>query len=270
MSWDDTLGNMKTLDLWRESIGLVYKAETFDAVQPTVHRRPLPRRPDQRMKYGTVPGVTNPVARLVMGVDNQRAMPHATVMFDDYFEQGGNCFDSAFGYGGGLCEKVLGQWVKNRGLRAQVVLLDKGAHTPNCNPTDLTKQLLVSLERLQTDYLDIYMMHRDNLEIPVGEFVDVLNEHLRAGRIRCFGGSNWSIERIEAANAYARKKGLTGFVAVSNNFSLARMVNPPWDGCIASSDAQSREWFTRTQMPLLAWSSMAAVATCTVPQPSRK
>ena len=257
MSWEDTLGNMQTLDLWRESIGFLYDSEKFDAPHPTVHRRPLARRPGQRMQYGKVPGVGKPISRLVMGVDNQKQMAHTAVMFDDYFEQGGNSFDSAYGYGGGMCEKVLGQWVKLRGLREQVVILDKGAHTPLCNPTDLTRQLLESLERLQTDYLDIYMMHRDNEEIPVGEFVDVLNEHLRAGRIRCFGGSNWSIQRIEAGNAYAKKKGLTGFAAVSNNFSLARMVDPVWRGCIHASDAASRAWFTRTQMPLMPWSSQA-------------
>src|SRR5438045_890015 len=51
-------------------------------------------------------------------------------------------------------------------------------------------------------------MHRDNPDVPVGEFVDVLNEHLNAGRIRAFGGSNWSLERVDAANDYAHSKGL--------------------------------------------------------------
>jgi aryl-alcohol dehydrogenase-like predicted oxidoreductase len=114
-----------------------------------------------------------------------------------------------------------------------------------------------SLERLQTDYVDIYMMHRDNPEVPVGEFVDVMDEHRRAGRMRVMGGSNWSIERIEAANEYARSRGLAGFAAISNNFSLARMVEPPADGCLSSSDARSREWLRRTQMALVSWSSQA-------------
>ena len=79
----------------------------------------------------------------------------------------------------------------------------------------------------------------------------------QAGRMRLFGASNWPIARIEAANAYARANGLRGFAAVSNNFSLARMVEPVWAGCISASDAASRAWLAETQMPLLPWSSQA-------------
>jgi aryl-alcohol dehydrogenase-like predicted oxidoreductase len=258
MSWDDTLGNMKTLDRWREAIGLVYEAEQPEGKTLTVAKRPLTVKPDNIMKYGRIPGVDKPVSRLVMGVDNQVTWPHAAVMFDDFFERGGNCFDSAFIYGpDGLCEKLLGRWVKNRGVREQVVILDKGAHTPHCTPEALSKQHLISLERLQMDYVDIYMLHRDNLEVPVGEFIDVLNEHKRAGRIRAFGASNWSIERVQEANKWAAEHGLTGFSAMSNNFSLARMVDPVWAGCIAASDAKSRAWLTEAGMALMPWSSQA-------------
>jgi predicted dehydrogenase/aryl-alcohol dehydrogenase-like predicted oxidoreductase len=257
MSWDDTLGNMRTLDRWREAIGLVYDSEKPENYTHTVHGRPLARRKDTKMLYGKVPGVTKDVSRLVMGVDNQNTIAIASVMFDDFFERGGNAFDTAFIYGGGNHEKNLGWWIKNRGVREQVVLLDKGAHTPDCNPVSLTKQFMESLKRLQTDYVDIYMMHRDNPEIPAGEFIDVLNEHVRAGRMRAFGGSNWSIPRVEEANAYAKKKGLLGFSAVSNNFSLAHMVNPVWGGCIHVSDAASRAWLKKTQTPLMPWSSQA-------------
>jgi aryl-alcohol dehydrogenase-like predicted oxidoreductase len=100
-------------------------------------------------------------------------------------------------------------------------------------------------------------MHRDNPEVPVGEFVDVLNEHQKAGRLRLFGGSNWSIARVTAAHQYAKQHRLSGFAACSNNFSLARMVSPVWDGCISASDPASRQWFKETQTPLLAWSSQA-------------
>ena len=254
MTWDDTLGNMRTLDRWREAIGLVYEMEKPPNVG-VVHRGPLTARKDNKMKYGRIAGLDKNVSRIVMGVDNQGGMPHAAVMFDEFFQRGGNCWDTAYVYGGGNCERLLGQWIRNRGLREQVVILDKGAHTPFCTPEHLTSQLLESLQRLQTDYLDIYMMHRDNPDVPVGEFIGVLNEHKNAGRIRAFGGSNWTIARIRAANACAKRKGLTGFSAVSNNFALAEMVQPVWDGCVHSSDAKSRAWFRRTRMPLMPWSS---------------
>jgi aryl-alcohol dehydrogenase-like predicted oxidoreductase len=257
MGWDDTLGNMKTLDAWRLSFGFVYDAEKPAGQMQPVHGRPLAVRKDASMKYAGVPGVELPVSRLVMGCDNQTFLPYGAVMWDDFFERGGNAFDCAFVYGGGNCEKTLGQWVKNRGIRKQVVILDKGAHTPMCFPDKLTEQLHISLDRLQMDYLDIYMMHRDNTDIPVGEFVEVMNEHKRAGRMRAFGVSNWTLERIQAFNDYAKQKGLTGLSAVSNNLSLARMVEAPWAGCLSSSDPKSREYFTKTQMVLMPWSSQA-------------
>src|SRR6266487_3003923 len=152
---------------------------------------------------------------------------------------------------------MLGHWMKNRDIREQVVLLDKGAHTPHCNPQALVSQLQESLTRLQTDYVDIYMLHRDNPDIPVGEFVTALNEQKDAGHIRVFGASNWSIERIQEANVWATKHGMSGLSAISNNFSLARMVQPLWEGCLSASDPRSRTWFTEHQIPLMPWSSQA-------------
>ena len=257
MTWNDTLGNMKTLDRWRAALGVVYDAEKPVGQILPVHKRPLIARPGHRMKYGSIAGVEKPISRLVMGVDNQTFWPHASVMFDDFFKYGGTCFDTAYIYASGACEKMLGHWVKNRGIREQVVLLDKGAHTPHCNPQAVVSQLQESLTRLQTDYVDIYMLHRDNPDIAVGEFITVLNEQKHAGRMRIFGASNWSIERVEEANRWAAEHGMSGFSVMSNNFSLARMIDPVWAGCISASDAWSRAWLTEQQMPLMPWSSQA-------------
>lgn len=253
----DTLGNLAALDAWRAAIGLVYEAEKPVNFTHTHARRPLARRAGVAIPAGKIPGLTKPFSRLVMGCDNQTTMPHGAAVWDDYVERGGNAFDTAYVYGGGLQEKLLGQWIKNRGVRESVAVVVKGAHTPCCTPEWLTRQLEESLGRLQIGYADIYMLHRDNLEVPIGEFVDVLNAHVRAGRIRVFGGSNWSLARVAAANDYARSKGLQGFGVLSNNFSLARMVDAVWDGCIAASDPDSRRWLSQHQVPLLAWSSQA-------------
>jgi len=261
MTWDDTLGNMYSLDRWRDSIGLVYEEEKPQNNRPgygrPIARRATPQKGDPAMKYGRIPGLDRVVSRLIMGCDNQRTFPHAAVMWDDFFERGGNAFDTAYVYGGGTPEKLLGQWVKSRGVRDQVVIIAKGAHTPFCDPANLTRQLLESLDRMGLPGADIYLMHRDNPQIPVGEFVDVLNEHVRAGRLKAFGGSNWSTQRIQQANEWAAKRGRTGFAILSNNFSLARMVEAPWAGCISASDPHSRAWLTKAQIALLAWSSQA-------------
>jgi predicted dehydrogenase/aryl-alcohol dehydrogenase-like predicted oxidoreductase len=257
MSWNDSLGNMRALDLWRESIGLVYESEKPTACLRTVSGRPLAPQPGAPMTYGAIPGMDKPVSRLVMGVDNQFRMPHASVLFDDYFEHGGTTFDTAYVYGGGVCERLLGQWVKNRGVRGKVVVIGKGAHTPFCTPEFLTAQLAESLERLQMDRVDLYLMHRDNFAVPVGEFIDVLNRHQREGKLGAFGVSNWTLPRVDEANAWAAAHGQKGFVAVSNNLSLARMTQPVWNGSMTVSDPGSRAWFARSRVPLLAWSSQA-------------
>ena len=257
MSVADTLGNMAALDAWRASIGLLYEAEKPENFLHTHARRPLAKRADANIPTGVIPHLAKPVSRLIMGCDNTVTMPHSAAVWDDYFSRGGNTFDTAYVYGGGLQERLLGQWIKNRGIREEISVIVKGAHTPFCTPEYLTEQLHESLGRLQTPYADIYMLHRDNLEVPIGEFVEVLNEHVKAGRIKAFGGSNWTLPRVAAANRYAARKGLQGFSVVSNNFSLARMVDPVWAGCIAASDKDSRRWLKKNQLPLLAWSSQA-------------
>ena len=255
MSWGDTLGNIRTCDQWRESMGQAYDVEKATAVFPTVDGRQLAANPGNSMKYGRLEGLDKPVSRLILGTVGASWIPYASVMFDEFFRCGGNCFDTAYIYG--QSDALLGQWIKNRGIRDQVAILAKGGHTPFCDPASISRQLVETLERMQTDYADIYILHRDNSDIPVGEFVDMFNEHANAGRIRAFGGSNWSLERVQAANDYAKSKGLRGFSAVNNNFSLARMITEPWGGCIGSSDAESRAWLEKTQLPMLSWSSLA-------------
>jgi predicted dehydrogenase/aryl-alcohol dehydrogenase-like predicted oxidoreductase len=257
MSWADSIGNAAALDSWRRAAGLVYPAERPDAVIPAVHGRPLRRRDGHRMAYGRIPGVEKPVSRLVMGVDNQVDLAWTSVMFDDFVEQGGTCFDTAWVYGRGRLERQLGQWVRNRGIRDDVVIVGKGAHTPHCDPESLRGQLLESLDRLRTDHVDLYLMHRDNLSVPVGEFVDAMEEQLAAGRVRAYGVSNWTPRRVDEAAAWARAHGRAGFAALSNHFSLAEAYDVPWAGCEHVTDPESRRWLEERGLALLPWSSQA-------------
>src|SRR5690606_36553840 len=94
----DTMGNLKTLDKWRESIGLTYSIETPEKMG-TITGRPLTFARNSNMKYGRIEGLDKQVSRLIMGCDNQQNYPHAAVMFDDWFERGGNAFDTAYIYG---------------------------------------------------------------------------------------------------------------------------------------------------------------------------
>jgi predicted dehydrogenase/aryl-alcohol dehydrogenase-like predicted oxidoreductase len=257
MGWADSLGNAAVLDQWRAAIGLEYPFERASANIPPANGRAPRRRADASMRYGRIPGLDKDVSRLVMGVDNQRTLGHASAMFDDFLERGGNAFDTAYIYGGGLMERLLGQWIANRGLRDDLVIIGKGAHTPHCDPESIVRQLDESLERLQTDHVDVYLMHRDNEQIPVGEFVDVLDEQARAGRIRAFGGSNWSIPRYQEALDYADAHGRQRFAVLSDHFGLAHALDVPWAGCRYVTEDDDRAWLERTGTTLLPWSSQA-------------
>ena len=259
MGPDDALGNMRLLDLWRAQIGLVYPSEK-GANPVSISVRP------NKMRFRELNGVLDEkgeakkVSQIVMGTMLEGAIEpfaHGLALFDDFFERGGTCFDTAHIYGGGMGERVVGRWLESRGVRDDVTLLVKGAHPPHCSPDGFRRELRESLDRLGVERGDIYLLHRDNLQIPVGEWVDALNDGLKAGLYGAYGGSNWSIERLQAANDYAKQHGLVGFSTASNNFSLARMVNPVWGGCISSSDAVSRAWFESSQTALFSWSSQA-------------
>lgn len=261
MTWEDTLGNLSALDSWRKEVGVVYPQEKPAPQSLNIAGRKVmiannPTLP--QMKYGRIDGLDKKISKLIFGaLTAHGSYAKGQVLFDHWLECGGNAFDTSFHYGMGKCDALLGDWLASRGVRDEVVIVAKGAHTPYCNPEDLTTQLMQSLDKLQTDYTDIYIMHRDNEDIPVGEFIDVLNEHLQAGRIRAFGGSNWSPERFAEANTYARKHGKQGMSILNNNLSLARMVDPVWEGCLHMSDSRSRQWMAENGIVHFAWSSQA-------------
>lgn len=255
MTWADSLGNMKALDAWRKSIGLVFDCEKPAGLTQCVGNEPL-RIPQQRLPAGHLPGVEKPVSRIIMGTMYHVIgdLPKSCVMLDHYVQAGGNALDTAYVYG---TEANVGQWLKSRGLRDHMFLIGKGAADIKATPAMVTAHLTQSLERLQTDYVDLFLMHRDNPDVPVGEFVDVLNTHLRAGRVRAFGGSNWTPARLQAANDYAAAHGLTGFAASSPNCSLAAWNEPMWADCVNVAAPEAKAWYASTQLPLLAWSSQA-------------
>lgn len=218
------------------------------------------------MQYRTIPGSTKPVARLILGtmIISSQEQERSFALLDAVFAMGGNALDTAHGYAGGNSERGIGQWMKARGNREQVVIITKGCHhnadRKRVTPFDLAADLHDSLARLQTDYVDVYLLHRDDPSLPVGPIVEALNEHWRAGKIRAFGGSNWTHERIQAANDYAAAHGLQPFTASSPNYGLAEQVLDPWGpGCVTLSgpqNAAARAWYQGNQMPALAYSSL--------------
>ena len=108
-------------------------------------------------------------------------------------QAGGNCIDTALIYQGGESELVIGEWMRARGVEDEVVVLTKGAHPlrdglPRVTTRRDQDDLEISLERLKVETIDLYLLHRDDPDVPVDEIVDCLNvserrdgcEHLEA------------------------------------------------------------------------------------------
>jgi aryl-alcohol dehydrogenase-like predicted oxidoreductase len=197
------------------------------------------------------------VLRLVLGTAAvPRRDPGWWSLWDRFHEAGGNCFDAAFHYGE-TAERTLGGWIASRGVRDELVIVSKSAHTPACRPESVAPQLEESLERLRTDRVEIHLLHRDDPAVPVGEFVDALDEQVRKGRARAVGVSNWTVERAQAFDEYAELHGRARLALLSNQLSLAEMVQPVWAGCRCAFDAETRTWLEQRRLPLLAWSARA-------------
>ena len=218
------------------------------------------------MQYGSIAGVNKPASRLVLGtmIISIQERERSFGLLDAALELGCTTLDTAHVYAGGNSERGIGQWMQERGNREQVVIISKGCHhnadRRRVTPFDLTADLHDSLARLQTDYIDAYLLHRDDPTLPVGPIVEAFNEHLAAGRIRAFGGSNWTHKRIAEANEYAIEHGLVPFTASQPNYGLAEQVQDPWGpGCVTLSGPANREaraWYEATQLPVFAYSSL--------------
>lgn len=218
------------------------------------------------MQTVTIPGINNPVSRIVLGtmiIDAGR-QDDSDALLDAAFENGIRTFDTAWVYAGGNSERGIGSWLARRGLRDQVVILSKGCHPngdrPRVTPFDLYGDVHDCLARLQVDCVDLYMFHRDDPAVAVGGLVDAMNELIQAGKICAYGASNWTHARIQEANDYAEANGLVPFAASSPNFGLAEQVKNPWGpGCISLSgaaNAEGRAWHEQNQLPVFAYSSL--------------
>ena len=251
---NDSHGNMIALDTWRKALKVVYDEDRGE-------RRKLPiisqETPRESLPTLTIPGLDKELSRIVFGCDNQSDTNHAFAMFDHFYSKGGNVFDTAYIYNNGKSDFYLGSWIESRNLRDEVVVLGKGAHTPDCMPEKIRPQLEETLSRMSTAYLDIYCLHRDNESLPVEGFIDTLNELKNEGLIKVFGASNWSLDRFKQANEYAEKEGKDGFTILSNNFSLAYMNNPVWPGCFSCSEDEYVNYLKEKQIAIFPWSSQA-------------
>ncbi len=229
--------------------------------------------PDAGRKTRAPSGGESPpryVSRLILGTmildgDAPASQDAADALLDAAFENGICGIDTGHVYGGGASERAIGSWLERRRLADDVFVLSKGCHPDasgaRVNPEALARDLAESLDRLRLPAVDLYMLHRDDAAVPVGEMVDAFAEHVAAGRLRAYGFSNWTRARIEEACDYAAANGRPLPAASSPNFSLADQIRDPWGGgCVTLTGAAAagdRAWHRSTGMAVFAWSSLA-------------
>ena len=209
-------------------------------------------KPAHRMFFGTaIPG-------MLQGND-------ANELISTAVDAGFNAIDTARGYA--RAEESVGRWLRAApGNRDRIVLLTKccdmfGDRTRKVVTTErIRREMDESLKTLGTDYVDVFLLHRDDPTHPVSEYVETLESLRQEGKCLAYGGSNWRHERLAEANAYAAEHGYPGMALSSPHYGLADQVRDPWGGdCVTVTGAEmesARAWYRDTQMPLLAYSSL--------------
>lgn len=185
-------------------------------------------------------------------------------LLDRAHDAGYTVVDTAPIYGLGASEKSLGHWISLRRNRERVVIISKGGHPRIWRPRRhritvecLAEDLAGSLERLRTDYIDLYLLHRDAPECDLLAVMQFLHEQKSRGTVRAIGVSNWHHRRLAEANEIARRHGLTEFAVSSPQLSVLSWSRPPWSNCVSISGpegAAARSWYRDARIPVFAWS----------------
>ncbi len=215
--------------------------------------------------YANIPGSTKKVSRIVFGTATKAIMSNQGGFeeLDMAFANGITAFDTARAYQ--KAESVLGEWMKQRNNREEIFLIGKGGHPSlfarRINEKAIRKDLETSLRLLGTDYIDLYLLHRDDERVPVAKIVELFNALIQEGKVKAYGGSNWTAKRIEAANEYAKGHGLIGMVASSPHYSLAhQIVDPFHNGLITITGKENRDqvaYYQKTQLAVMAFFSLS-------------
>ena len=225
------------------------------------------------MKYITLPNGKK-LSKIGLGVSRFGTRTPGVLadkMLSRFLAAGGTLIDTARNYyewvenGRGKSEEFMGLWMESHSCREQVVLSTKGGVSNegkkfhvNLSREGLLTELQQSLEALRTDYVDIYLLHRDEPERPVGEIMDSLQEIADAGRCENIGVCNWRCERIREANQYAQSHGLRPIRFVQTWWSMASYTETMWnDPTTTHMDQETAEYCQENGCIAMAYTSQA-------------
>ena len=190
---------------------------------------------------------------------------------DTYLGLGGNQIDTARCYanwlreGEGASERTVGNCLKKH-CREDIFLGTKGGIMPkgynetrgNLSPENIEADLEASLAALDTDYVDLYWLHRDDYRYTAGEIVEMMNRLAESGRIRYYGVSNWTAERIRQARDYAKAHGLMGISASQIQYGLGVCTPQDWgDTSVVCMNRREYDAYRAMNLPVYAYSAQA-------------
>ncbi|MHA6697219.1 aldo/keto reductase [Chryseobacterium sp. A321] len=153
-------------------------------------------------------------------------------ILDAYVAAGYNFIDTADIYSywhnggeGGESETILGKWMKSRGNRDQIVLATKvgapnGLHDADSSRKQILEGVEKSLERLQTDYIDLYYLHNDDEKTPVEETIRAFDELVKSGKVKHIAASNISPERLQESLEFSDKHNLAKYQVLQPLYNL--------------------------------------------------
>ncbi len=151
-------------------------------------------------------------------------------VLDRFYEAGGRMIDTAQGYSvwapghkGGESEAVIGKWLKSRGVRAEMRVATKTGmfgKPGDLEPQRVHNELQTSLDRLQSDYVDLYYAHRDEEQTPLEDVAAGFDALVKAGQVRELGASNFTLDRLRALHTVSHSNGKTPFTALQNEYNL--------------------------------------------------
>jgi aryl-alcohol dehydrogenase-like predicted oxidoreductase len=160
-------------------------------------------------------------------------------ILDEYVAQGGNFIDTADSYAAGRSEIMIGNWMRDRRNRSDIVIatkVGKSADNPGLSARAITRAVHASLERLRTTHIDLLYLHIDDDTVPFEETLLAVDELIRAGTVRYFGGSDHTGNRLIEARIASAQVGVAPMVALQNHYNLLHRTE--YEGDLANVAAR--------------------------------
>jgi aryl-alcohol dehydrogenase-like predicted oxidoreductase len=160
-------------------------------------------------------------------------------ILDAYESFGGNFIDTADSYAAGRSEIMIGNWMRDRRNRSAMVVatkVGKSADNPGLSARAITRSVEASLDRLRTSYIDLLYLHIDDLSVEFDETLLAVDELIRAGKVRYFGGSDHTGNRLIEARIASAQLGVAPMVALQNHYNLLHRTE--YEGGLANVAAR--------------------------------